>query len=134
MKLDVRQINSMILELAKGLKYEPRDLAPSTELELFNAPKTLPIWTGESDNTIYQDETVNWAFRAIHDMTHIETGLGFTVEQEVELGRIQAARIDSDLLAKLFHIEIAGQAEYYLKTGQFVENQIRFTMKQLLGE
>ena len=131
--LDIRTINSMILKMASTIDYMPQDEAPSTERELFNCG-TLKIWTGASDNTIYQDETVNWAFRAIHDAFHLETRLGFTPEEEIEMGRLQASKIDSDILAKLFYIEIAGQAEYYLKTGQFVNDQIKFTMEALQNE
>ena len=118
--------------LKQDLKYTVKDKAPSTELELFNSP-SLVIWSGESHNTIYQDESVNWAFRAVHDDYHLKTGLGFSPEHEIEMGRIQASKIDSDILAKLFYIEIAGQAEHYLKTGQFVQDQVAFTLNALKG-
>lgn len=129
--MDIRAVNSAILELSRDLKWVPRDLAPSTEVELFNAPRVLPIWTGASENSVFQDERVNWHFRAIHDTAHLETGLGFTVEQEIELGRIQASKLSSDFLARLFWLEIAGQAEYFLKHGKFIENQLEWTLENL---
>lgn len=126
----LRHLNQTVLDLAKGLNYTVKSQAPSTELELFNSP-SLVVWSGESHNTIYQDETVNWAFRAIHDNMHLKTGLGFSPQHEIEMGRIQASQIDSDIIAKLFYIEIAGQAEHYLKTGQFVQDQVAFTLDKL---
>lgn len=127
-----RELNHYILKQAETLQYRVSDSAPGTESELFgNVGRDLIIWSGESDNTIYQDPKVNHAFRAIHDAMHLKTGLGFTPEEEIEMGRIQAAQIDSDFIAKLFYIEIAGQAEYYLKHGKFVEDQINFTLNQL---
>lgn len=131
LKQDLKNyLNQSVLNMAKGLKYQVADFAPSTELELFNA-SSLVVWSGSSHNTIYQDETVNWAFRAVHDAMHLKTRLGFTPEQEIEMGRIQASQIGSDIVAKLFYIEIACQAEHYLKTGQFVSDQVEFTLKNL---
>jgi len=125
-----RYLNQTILNMAKDLNYTVKSQAPSTELDLFNSP-SLVIWSGESHNTIYQDKTVNWAFRAIHDAMHLKTRLDFSPEQEIEMGRIQASKIGSDIVAKLFYIEIAGQAEHYLKTGQFVQDQVKFTLDAL---
>ena len=132
MDIDIREINSIILRMSEKIKYVPQDNAPTTENELFNCGE-LKIWTGESDTTIYQDKLVNWAFRSIHDTLHISSRLDFSVPQEIEMGRLQASKIDSDFLSDLFYIEIAGQAEYYLKTGNFIQNQIDFTLNQLKG-
>lgn len=119
--------------MAKKIEYIVKDSAPSTELELFNAP-SLVIWSGESDNTIYNDPKINHMFRAIHDSIHLKTGLGFSPEQEIEMGRIQAAALEANcksLLADLFYIEIAEQAKYYLKNGIFVKDQVTFTKERL---
>lgn len=123
-----RAINNLILSTAP--KHEVRNVAPSTELELFNSPKTLVIWSGASENTIFNDNRVNWAFRALHDQLHIVTGIGFSPEAEIELGRIQANRY-TGLMADLVYIETAGQAKHYLKTGQFVTDQAEFTLNAL---
>ena len=122
-----RQINDLILKSAP--RHQVKDSAPSTEIELFNSP-SLVVWSGASENTIYQDTRVNWAFRALHDALHLETGLGFSVPEEIELGRIQANQY-TGLMADLIYIEVAGQAEHYLKTGQFVKDQVAFTLNQL---
>lgn len=113
--------------------FEPREFAPMNEVELFNEP-TLKIWTGSSGGTIWLDEKTNWKFRAIHDLCHLETRLDFSVQHEIELGKIQAAHFASQcksLLADVVYCEIAGQAEHYLRTGQFVENQLQFTVNWL---
>jgi len=129
----IRYINSEIMTMAAKLTYSIADQAPSTELELFNST-SLVVWSGQSDNTIYQDATVNHAFRAIHDAVHIETGLGFSPQDEIEMGRIQAAKLASQcksLLADLFYCEIAEQASYYEKNGVFIPNQVEFTQKYI---
>ena len=123
-------INNWILSQSKDLRFKVQDLAPSNEIELFNEP-SLVIWSGASSDTIYQDKAVNWAFRAVHDHLHLETGLGFSPDQEIELGRIQASKCDSDLIADLIYIEVSGQAEYYLKHGKFVDDQVKFTLNAL---
>jgi hypothetical protein len=103
--------------------------APSDEFGLFNT-SSLVIWSGASDDTIWADARVNWAFRALHDALHLETGLGFSPKSEIELGRIQASKYEG-LLADLVYCEVAGQAEHYLKTGQFVVDQVEFTIQYL---
>jgi hypothetical protein len=123
-------INAEILKQASSLKYTVAAEAPSIEVELFSSP-SLVIWSGASDNTIYQDASVNWAFRAVHDALHLETGLGFSHAHEVEVGRIQAARCTSDLMRELVYCETALQALYHEKTGLFVADQVEFTINHL---
>lgn len=129
----IRYINNEILKASSTLTYIVKPSAPSTEQDLFNST-SLVIWSGASDNTIYKDASVNYAFRAIHDATHLETKLGFTPEHEVEMGRIQAARLASrckSLLADVFYCEIALQAKYYLETNTFVADQVEFFYKNI---
>lgn len=123
-----REAKNLILNTAPI--HEVRDSAPSTELELFNGPAMLVVWSGASDSTIWGDRRVNWAFRALHDALHLKTGLGFSPEVEIELGRMQASQYDG-LLADLVYIEVAGQAEHYLRTRQFVVDQVEFTLHEL---
>lgn len=121
----ITEFNSLILKQASKLKYSVADQAPNTIQDLIQAP-TLVVWSGQSDKTVWNEARVNWAFRALHDALHLETGLGFTPQDEIELGRIQASRYDSQLLQDLIYIEVSGQAEHYLKTGQFVVDQVEF--------
>lgn len=124
----MREINNLILNQASKLNYSVSDLAPSTFRDLKETG--LVIWSGESDNTIFDDPSVNHAFRALHDSMHLETGLDFIPEQEIELGRIQASKYDG-FLADLFFIEVSKQAEYYLQNGMFIKDQKLFTLNEL---
>lgn len=137
MNAKIEYINSKVLSEGKHLKYTVKRQAPSTESELFSST-SLIIWDGESNNTVFQDPLVNYSFRAIHDSIHLKTGLGFSIDHEIEMGRIQAnilaSRCDS-LLADLFYCEIAEQAKYFKLNGTFVKNQIEFTKNYInLGE
>jgi hypothetical protein len=104
-------------------------VAPNSALDLFTGP-SLVVWSGASEHTIFGDARVNWAFRALHDALHLKTGLGFSPEEEIELGRIQANQY-SGLMADLVYIEVAKQAEYYLKSGLFVTDQVLFDLSEL---
>lgn len=124
----IREFNSLILSTAP--KHTIKDVAPSTFNEVWTQPNLI-VWSGASHNTIWKDCVVNYAFRALHDALHIKTRIGFSPKEEMEIGRIQASQYESSLMAELVYIETAGQAEHYLKTGQFVENQIQFTINKL---
>lgn len=126
----VRFVNGLIMTQAAKLTYRVADLAPSTEVELFNA-SGLVIWSGASEGTIYGDAAVNWGFRALHDALHLKTRMGFGVDAEIELGRIQASQYESDLMRELVFAEVAGQAAYYKQNGVFVPDQAAFTMAHL---
>lgn len=129
----INHINNLILRQASKLKYRVADEAPGTIPDLFQTSGTgqgLVIWSGASDNTIFQDASVNWAFRALHDALHVKTRIGFSPAEEIELGRIQASQYNG-IMADLVYIEVAGQAEYFLKNGVFVQNQVEFTVNAL---
>lgn len=106
-------------------KHKVRDNAPNTIQGLSQA-QGLIIWSGASENSIWGSKQANWAFRALHDALHLKTGMGFTVDEEIELGRIQASMY-SGLLADLVFCEVSAQALHYKITGKFVENQVEFT-------
>jgi hypothetical protein len=130
MNQDTRHyINQQILKQSANVRFISKAIAPSDERALFSFRKgsELVVWNGACEDTVYQDARVNMAFRALHDATHLETGLGFAPDQEIEMGRIQAARQTSSLMADLMYAEIAGQALYYKQTGLFVKNQALFT-------
>lgn len=128
MKQDaIQYVNNLILSQAARLSYTVKDIAPDTEKSLFNSTG-LVIWSGASDNTIYQDKRVNWAFRALHDQLHLETRLDFSVDAEMELGRIQASKYNSRLVQELVFCEVAGQALHFKQTGTFVVDQVKFAL------
>ena len=124
-------LKQVILNQASRIRYTVKDHAPS-DIHSVLGQGELVIWSGESDRTIWNDPKVNHAFRALHDAAHIESGLGFSVPEEIELARTQAARYDG-ILSDLIYVEVAGQAMEYLKTGQFVKDQVSFTLNALKG-
>lgn len=124
-----RDFNRLILSQASKLRYTVKDTAPSTERDLF-APSGLVIWSGASERTIWGDAIVNHAFRAIHDTLHLQTGMGFSIDEEIELGRIQANQY-TGLLADIVYLEVAGQAKYFKTHGVFVPDQVVFTVSNL---
>lgn len=132
MKQDlIRYLNQQILSRASKLSYRVSEHAPSTFEDLQTAP-SLVVWSGASDQTIFQDASVNWAFRAIHDTEHLRTGLQFEFDHELELGRIQANQFDSETIQRLIYIETAGQSIHYKTHGYFPINQAQFTINEFL--
>ena len=130
------RLNEVVLALAP--RFQAVDVAPGTVVELFGPGSvgTLVVWSGASAGTIFGDPAVNHAFRAWHDSLHLLTRIGFGVVEEIELGRRSAevvARIGGDQLADLVYLEIAGQAAHYGRTGEFVANQVEWTLAQLKG-
>lgn len=123
----IQYINQTILHEASKISYIVSDIAPNNEIELFNQGSTITVWSGGSDNTIFGDARVNYAFRALHDALHIKTRLGFTHAEEYQLGKLQASQYDSDLMSTLVYCEVVCQAKYHETTGLFVVNQVEFT-------
>lgn len=124
-------VNNLILKHASKIDYIVKNEAPNNETDLNNCGQLI-IWNGESDNTIFQDPQVNYAFRALHDTLHLSTKIDFSPKSEIYLGRIQASQFDSSIVADLVYCEVSLQAEYFLKTGHFVCDQVAFT-KLMLG-
>lgn len=122
-------LNQSILKAASAIRYTVADEAPSDEKALFSRSKAqgLVIWSGASDRTIFNDASVNWAFRALHDAFHLRVGLGFSPDQEIELGKLQAKSVTCPYLSAIIECEVSAQAEFYKNTGHFVPDQIAFT-------
>src|SRR5574338_822981 len=133
----ISYVNNTIERESRSLKFIVKDQAPSTMLDLVNqGPNQLIVWSGASESTIYQDASVNYMFRALHDHLHLQTTLDFSVEAEIEIGRIQAniyARQCKSLFADLVYLETTGQATYYKNNGIFIADQVEWTLKQLKG-
>ena len=104
--------------------------------EDFEANKRLKISKDFSETSIFGDAKVNWMFRAVHDMQHIDLGLDVSPEQEfmITYKMIQDYRqrglsqLDIDLLT----IEMLGQVIYFVETGNFPVNQRLFTIVELI--
>ncbi len=125
------ELNNKILKAASKLNYTVSSVAPSTAQDLFNS-SSLKVWNGASENTIWNDPVVNFAFRALHDALHLKTKLDFSVDAEIEIGKIQANQFEG-ILADIVFIETTGQAEFYKQNGVFVSDQKQFTIAKLKG-
>lgn len=129
-------LNASIMEMAKRMKL-PRihvsDFAPQTIEEVirsYRETNSLVVWSGGSESTIYVDPQINYLFRAMHDLTHIQIGSDFTMAGETRTALAQMATVGTEL-AKIIHIEVVDQAAYYFRTGKFLEDQVQFTVDQL---
>jgi hypothetical protein len=121
---------------AQTPRFDVADHAPETLADVvshYRACGRLLVWAGASDACIF-DAASNWRFRAWHDWAHVRTLLGFDVESEVALGKWQAAEARSDALATLVHLEVSGQAAHYGRTGNFIADQVGWTLAQLGGK
>ena len=79
------ELNSKILKLAQ--RHTVKDIAPDSFASLKGASTSgLVVYSGGSDNTIYGDPRVNWAFRAWHDKLHLDLNAPFTLQGETLVG------------------------------------------------
>lgn len=114
-------------------RYDVADHAPESLADVvahYKRSGRLLVWAGASDACVF-DRASNWRFRAWHDWAHVRTQLGFDVASEVALGNWQAAEAQSDALATLVHLEVSGQAAHYGRTGNFIADQVQWTLQQL---
>jgi hypothetical protein len=126
------ELNSKIIKLAP--KFEAKDFAPDTFQKLKECSISgLVVWAGASDQTIYGDAKVNYAFRAWHDALHLKLNAPFTDQGERIVALEQARLIGADKLGDIIMGEVVGQAEYFAKTGQFPVNQYEFIVNYLKG-
>lgn len=128
--------------LPKG--FDVSDDAPDTLAKLtahYKATGRVLVWSGESDNTIYGDKDVNFAFRAWHDAIHIEHQFEFTLSGEAAVCNIQIQQLikvygASDAViefCELIRAEVVGQAELYARTGAYASDQRAFTIDYIKG-
>ena len=133
---------NLIAYLRSALVRQTRTLAPHVAAD--HAPTTLAatlaehsatgrltVWAGASDATAWGEASANHLFRA----WHVETGLGFGVDDEEAISRLQAGiagRIGA-VFAEVVELEIGGQARYYGANGNFLAegSQLEWTVTQL---
>lgn len=126
-------LNEYVKREASKLRYEIKDIAPSSIDEVirnYHERGIVTVWSGASDATIFGDASVNYAFRAWHDLTHILTGNNFTLQGETITALHQIATLPQGI-ARIVLIEVIGQASHYFQHGHFPSNQIHFTMDAL---
>ena len=92
------------------------------------------VWSGGSENTIYAEPEVNWAFRAWHDWCHYRGAHDFTPEGErsvFELQRSHLLLFYGDSLQtrrwiRILRAEVIGQQEYFYRYGHYPHDQRAF--------
>jgi hypothetical protein len=120
----------------KGLnipRYDVADFAPETFQDLvqhFSATKTLVVWSGASDNTVWGQQG-NWQFRAWHDWVHILVAGQFEKQGEILVMREQQRQVSSTFMQLVLEIEILGQLKHQSQFGTFPVDQIEFFKNQL---
>jgi len=122
--------NSLIMRLAP--RHSVADIAPDTFESLTRHIGVPVVWSGASERTIYADPRVNHAFRAWHDALHLRLGAGFDLEGESRVALEQARIVCqySHTWARLVMAEVQDQAEYSIKNGLFVSDQVKFSLSR----
>lgn len=124
-------LNRLVLAQASRIKWHACDNAPETFEDLRRAFATLgyiPVSTIGCETSIYGDARVNLAFRAWHDATHLEHGLGFNPNDEVAVAHIQCASAGIARDRALLWADIAGQVRYFEAFGEFPNDQKAFVL------
>ena len=94
----------------------------------------MAIWSGGSDRTIYSGPAANYAFRALHDIQHAESGSDFTLHGERDASAEFVGRLPNRLRRRfgpILRAEIYGQAELAVATGTFAADQIAFDIRYM---
>lgn len=92
-----------------------------------------PVWDGASQDTVYGSPEANYAFRFLHDMTHVALGADTDMRGEMRvhlrlaghLG-IPQPEVSSTLDRRIYWVDTAGQSIYHQLTGRFPEDQVHF--------
>ena len=80
----------------------------------------IPIWSGESDGTIWGSRLTNWLFRVWHDSIHCKESVGFGLGGEIDAAvhhMTQATAAGYPELAAVCWLEVAGQAAWHHANG-----------------
>lgn len=141
----VALLEQLIESAAEDIPFTLMDKAPETFegiKEYLAQHGRLAIYSEGSDKTIYSSPEINHRFRALHDKTHIEYGLGFSVADELKVAGIQAEFFERmawnrgrDNLAGAIHsiimVEVYTQRVCTEITGLFVSDQKAFALRFL---
>lgn len=105
----------------KGFDIGP-DAPQSLEALREHAKKTgrMLVYNWASDDTIFGDPEVNWAFRAWHDWTHLQVNGAFDIPGEIsvatrqieDLTKVYGHGKQTDEFSKLIWAEVMGQVFY----------------------
>ena len=103
--------------------------------QIFNSTGRVKVWSGGSENTIFDSPEINHAFRAWHDFHHITKGLPFTPQGEIlvaqeqckDIVRLYGESTQSEYFMNILKADVIGQTEYLTKHDSYVKDQKGFT-------
>lgn len=135
-----RGFNEAVMTMARRVMpcgFDVADDAPNTYEDLrrhVDQTGRICVWNGASENTIFDDAYVNYAMRAWHDWTHYRYEHDFSLAGEIstalqmmrDLKTVYGDTSKIDWWVLLVWEEVALQATYYNKTGEFVDDQVQF--------
>lgn len=127
-------LNRLVLAQASRIAWHVSENVPETFDDLRKAHALLgyiPVSSIGCETSIYGDASVNLAFRAWHDATHLGHGLGFTPNDEKDVARLQCASAGIPRDKALLWADIAGQVEYFERFGDFPNDQTSFVLDYL---
>ena len=91
------------------------DGGPEVVIEAYENNEPIPVYTGDSDDTIWGEPEFNWLFRAQHDSLHLRHNIPFTLMGEYHVAEVHAALAEGmglyDL-ARVIRIDVAAFATY----------------------
>ncbi len=142
--LDI-ELNCAILEIATRVPpggFDVAEEAPSTWAELkthLDSGKRLVVYSGGSEETIYVDPAVNYAFRAWHDHLHYINQFDFSLDGETavcdEQCRVLATMSRDERQAsrwcRIIQAEVIGQKLYHRLYDLFPADQRAFVLSYL---
>ena len=145
--LDI-EFNAAVLAMAHRLfprGFEVANDAPQSYEELvarLDAGMPMLVWRGGSQNSIYGNPEVNYAFRAWHDWCHWRGRHDFSFEGEMAAYRMQAEHLvvvygdcpRTKWWQRILHAEIIGQRQFYNMLGYFPDDQRDFVEAYLAGD
>lgn len=142
-------INQQAEDLAGrlGFGWRPVMDAPSTYQQLrgaldhsLNSLEPLPVSSENSASVIYDGPEVNFAFRFWHDVSHVQHGLSFALEDELELALWhldvleRAGVAPASIAYRLLQADLLGQLLLMGLAGRFPFDQEEFVLTcALLG-
>ncbi|WP_431230439.1 hypothetical protein [Paenarthrobacter nicotinovorans] len=124
-----------------GFDWLPTTDAPNTFKLLKAAYETsmrtkqpLPVSAENSSRVVFADKEGNYAYRFVHDVGHVEMGLGFNSPDEFELARRLMCRLEragygpDTLEWQLYQADAIGQVMHYAITKRYVGDQLQFAL------
>lgn len=122
-----------------GFGWRASELAPESFKDLQHEHRSselsrLPLRISPrfSERTIYCSRAANHAMRFWHDTSHVQLGLNFTPDDEIELGCyhlevLRANGFTADSLEhRLLHADTIGQTLCHVTIGRWPIDQLRF--------